>query len=152
MTIAAPAAERILFDFTAQADLAQIATTDAKVSVAESGTGLALRVGTGHQAPWPGITLRAPGGSWDLSPFAQVAVDLKNPGTTAVTVFCRVDNPGADGTQHCLTGSLNLNPGQPGILRVPLKRTGEDKLGGKLFGMRGYPTAPGVLPQLIQRT
>lgn len=143
LTIAAPAAEKILFDFTGKVDLAQIATTDAKVSSAESGTGLALRVGTRHQATWPGIALRAPGGSWDLSPFAQVAVDLKNPGTNAVTVFCRVDNPGADGTQHCLTGSVNLDPGQPGILKVPLKRMGEGTLGGKLFGMRGYPTGPG---------
>ena len=70
-------------------------------------------------------------------------MELKNAGTNAVTVFCRVDNPGADGTQHCLTGSLNLNPGQPGTLKVPLKGTGEDTLGGKLFGMRGYPTGPG---------
>jgi hypothetical protein len=29
-----------------------------------------------------------------------------------------------------------------GILRVPLTRTADDKLGGKLFGMRGYPVGP----------
>ena len=143
LATAAPAADRILFDYTGKVDLAQIVTTDATVSAANSGSGLALRVGTGHQKPWPGVTLRAPGGSWDLASFAQIAVDLKNSGTNPVTVFCRVDNPGADGIQHCVTGSLDLSPGRTGSLNVPLKRTREDKLGGKLFGMRGYPTATG---------
>ena len=142
LTTAAAAADRILFDFAAEADITQIITTDAKVSAAKSGSGSALRVGAGHQAPWPGITLRAPGGSWDLSSYAQIAADIKNPGTNPVSIFCRVDNPGADGIQHCVTGSLDLSPGQSGTLKVPLKRTGDGKLGGKLFGMRGYPTAP----------
>ncbi len=140
---AAPAADQILFDFTAQADLTQIAANDARVSAAEAGAGTGVRVETGHQAPWPGVTLRAPEGHWDLSPFAQIATAIKNAGTSPITVFCRVDNPGADGTEHCVTDSLNLRPGQTGTLRVPLKRTGEDKLDGKLFGMRGYPAAPG---------
>jgi hypothetical protein len=143
LTTAAPAADKILFDFTAKADLTQIVTADAKVSAATSGAGLALRIVTGHQATWPGVTLRAPGGSWDLSAFAQIATDIKNTGTNPITVFCRVDNPGADGVQHCITGSLDLGPGRTGTLKVPLKRTSDDKLSGKLFGMRGYPTGPG---------
>jgi hypothetical protein len=77
---------------------------------------------------------------WDLSSYAEIALDIKNVGTNPVTVFCQVDNPGADGIQHCVTGSLDLRPGQTGGLNVPLKRTSEDKLDGKLFGMRGYPT------------
>jgi len=143
LTTAAPAADRILFDFTAKADLTQIVATDAKVSAATSGAGLALRVITGHQAPWPGVTLRAPGGFWDLSSYADVALDIKNVGTNQVTVLCRVDNPGADGVQHCVTGSLDLRPGQTGSLKIRLNRIGEAKLGGKLFGMRGYPAALG---------
>ena len=148
LTATAPAADRIIFDFTAQADLTQIVTTDAKVSAAKSGIGSALRVATGHQAPWPGATLRAAGGSWDLSSYAEIAVDIKNVGTNPVTVFCRVDNPGADGIQHCITGSLDLRLGQTGSLKVPLKRTSEDKLGGKLFGMRGYPATRGGAAEL----
>ena len=58
LTTAAPAADKILFDFTAKADLTQIVTADAKVSAATSGAGLALRIVTGHQATWPGVTLR----------------------------------------------------------------------------------------------
>ena len=118
-TTAAPAADKILFDFTAKADLTQIVTADAKVSAATSGAGLALLVATGHQATWPGVTLRAPGGSWDLSAFAQIATDIKNTGTNPITVFCRVDNPGADGVQHCVTGSLDLRRGTNRHLESP---------------------------------
>ena len=51
--------------------------------------------------------------------------------------------PGADGINHCVTGSVAVNPGATEILNVPLTRAGDDKLGGKLFGMRGYPVAAG---------
>jgi hypothetical protein len=102
-----------------------------------------LRVTTGHQQPWPGITLPAPNGSWNLSPFEHVAVRLRNAGTNQLTVFCRVDNPGADGTKNCVTGSLSLDPGKSGTLRAYLARAGDDKMGGKLFGLRGYPVKAG---------
>jgi hypothetical protein len=137
------AADQTLFDFEGGFDLARVLTTEATVSTAPSGPGTALRVVTGATQPWPGITLRAPGGRWDLSAFAQVTVTLKNPGTNRVTVNGRVDNPGADGTKNCVTASLSLNPGQTDTLKVLLRRTSDDKLGGKLFGMRGYPVSSG---------
>ena len=34
---------------------------------------------------------------------------VKNIGTNPVTVYCRVDDPGADGTKHCVTDSLALS-------------------------------------------
>lgn len=137
------AAERILFDFSGQFDLTQVVTTDAQAALTHSNAGQALRIHTGHQQPWPGITLRAPGGHWDLSPQAEVSLQVSNVSPNPVTVYCRVDNPGADGKQHCVSGSLHLGPGQAGRLHVPLKRTSSDRLEGKLFGMRGYPVAPG---------
>ncbi len=137
------AADKALLDFAGQMDLTGVVTTDAKVSVVKSGNSSALRISAGHQQSWPGVTLPAPGGPWDLSPFAQVALQIRNAGANPVTVNCRVDNPGADGTRHCVTSALTLPPGQTDTLRVPLKRASDDTLGGKLFGMRGYPVAPG---------
>jgi hypothetical protein len=137
------AADRMLFDFTRPFDASRIAATDANPLADKSGAKAVLRVATGHGATWPGITLPAPGGQWDLTPYACVTLALANPGTNPVTVYCRVDNTGADGTDHCVTHSLSLRPGQKGTLSVPLKRTGNDTLGGKLFGMRGYPVSPG---------
>jgi hypothetical protein len=147
----APAADQILFDFTRGFNASKITALDAKVLAKESGAKAGLRVATGHSQPWPGITLPAPGGQWDLSAYAHVALTFTNPGTNPVTVFCRVDNTGADGTDHCVTHSLALRPGQKGSLAVALKKTAEDTLGGKLFGMRGYPVGPGGSASLDPR-
>ncbi len=123
--------------------LARVSTTGASVSKAASGGPTVLRVATGHKTDWPGITLPAPAGHWDLSPFAQVVLSVKNTGSNPVTVACRVDNPGADGRDHCASGNVMLAPGQSGDLFVPLKRTSDDTLGDRLFGMRGYPVTLG---------
>jgi hypothetical protein len=137
--ITAPAApELVLADFRA-AQVSTLALTDAKVQKLPAG----LQVATGHQASWPGISLRAPGESWNLAAFAQIIVDVKNGGTHDLTLFCRVDNAGADGVKNCLTGSVKLNSGQKGSIRIPLKRAHDDTLEGKLFGMRGYPVSAG---------
>jgi hypothetical protein len=135
------ALDRALVDFGPGFDPAKISATDAKVEQLPGGKG--LRVATGHHQEWPGITLPASAGKWDLSAYAQVEVQLRNTGANEVTVFCRIDNPGADGTKNCLTRSLSLNPGGSGVLQIPLKRALDDNLDGKLFGMKGYPVAPG---------
>jgi hypothetical protein len=137
-------ADLMLFDFEAGFDPAKAAVQDASVAGVKSGGGTALQVSAGREKPWPGVTLAAPAGRWDLTPFGSVALDVKNTGAKRVTVSCRVDNPGADGTKNCATGSLALNPGQAGTLRVTLRRGADGKLGGQLFGLRGYPQAAGV--------
>ena len=137
------AADLTLYQFSGTTDLARFAITDAVVTAVPSGAGTALRVTTGTHQPWPGVTLPAPDGHWDLSPFAQLVIRVKNAGPNKSTLDCRVDNPGADGTRHCVNGSLTLHPGQSDTLRVTLRRAGDDPLGGKLFGLRGYPVAAG---------
>jgi len=143
VALAAFAADQVLFDFAPGFDLANVRTADAAVSATNTSTGLALRVITGHNTEWPGITLPASGGHWDLSARGAVALKLRNAGTNPVTVSCRVDNPGADGTKNCLTGSLKLEAGQAGTLEVALTSVASSTLEGKLFGMRGYPVATG---------
>jgi Beta-galactosidase len=139
----ASAGDQVLFDFARSFETSKVVATDATVSASASGAKAGLRVATGHSTTWPGITLPAPGGQWDLTAYAYVTLALTNPGTNSVTVNCRVDNTGADGTDHCVTHSLSLRPGQKGTLSVPLKRAGDRTLGGKLFGMRGYPVGLG---------
>ena len=132
-------ADQDLVNFGSGLDLARVTATDAKFSPAAGG----LRVNTGHQQPWPGITLPAPKGFWDLSPNSTVGLRVRNLGTNPVTVFCRVDNAGADGTDRCVTGSVKLGAGVEDTVLVPLKRTSNGTLNGQLFGMRGYPAALG---------
>lgn len=134
---------QVLFDFDPAFDLKQVSKTDADLELVQAGTGRALRIETGTAQTWPGVTLPAPMGRWDLSAFAQVELRVRNTGANRVTVNCRVDNPLADGTRHCVTGRVVVEPGASQTLRVLLKRFSSDTLGGKLFGLRGYPVAAG---------
>lgn len=137
------AADLALFHFDASFDLARVQTSDAQAALALVNNSTVLRVTTGREKTWPGVTLPAPAGHWDLTRFGHVEVDLRNCGTNRLTLYCRVDNPGADGEKNCVTGSLRLGPGETGVLRVPLPRAAGSTLEGKLFGMRGYPVALG---------
>lgn len=143
LPVLASATELSLVNFDQGFDLKRVGCSDAKTTLVKTTGGSALRINTGHEQPWPGVTLPARGGRWDLSPYAELTLQAKNVGTNRVTVNCRVDNPGADGTKNCLTESLSLVPGQTDTLRVTLRREAGSTLGGKLFGMRGYPVAAG---------
>ena len=135
----AAADEKILFEFNAGFDLATVATQDAQVSLAPRDGGAALRVATGRKATWPGITLRAPEGHWDLARFDHVAVDVRNPGTRGVEVFCRIDSVDPDGTRRYHQQGARVEPGETTTLRVTIRRRLPAHLADKLFGMRGYP-------------
>jgi hypothetical protein len=135
------AADRALFDSQSKPNPAKIETRDAKIS--EPGDGYLLKMDTGTTQKWPGITLPATDGPWDLSASSRVTVKLKNAGASEALVTCRVDNPGADGVNNCVNGNLRLVPGATGTLDVVLTRAG-DNLGGKLFGMMGYPAGSGA--------
>lgn len=124
--------------------LERVRSTDARVERARSGEGYVLRVQTGHVEPWPGVTFLAPPGGWDLDGKSWVALRAHNSGSNAVALYCRVDTPGADGRKNCVTGSATLAAGASGTVRVDLQRFVEDRLDGKLFGMRGYPRKPGA--------
>ena len=126
-------AESILFD------IHSVEARDAKLRVFDRAEGLALRIATGHTEDWPGITLKSPQGYWNLSAYEYLALDVKNVGSRFVDVFCRVDNPGADGVKNCVTAQIGLKPEEKKTLQVPLKRRLPERFASKLFGMRGYP-------------
>lgn len=127
----------VLWDFTRAFNTSLVATTDAQITP-QPGRGMGVETGVNH--PYPGITVKAPQERWDLSRYRAVEVALKNTGTEAVTVNCRVDNPGADGRKNCANGSLRLEPGASGVLTVALSATPwrlSEPL--ELIGMRGAP-------------
>jgi hypothetical protein len=131
----------VLFDFDEGFDVNSVITSDSNAGLSETGS---LRIETGHDKPWPGIVLKAPEGKWDLSQSEYVAVDVTNLGHATVTVHCRVDNPGADGSENCVTDRLTLANEKSGTLRVqifPSPWRLSEPLG--LIGMRGAPTNAG---------
>ncbi len=142
----AAAAEReplILFGFGPSFQSRAVATSDARVSLTEPGR---LRIETGHEAPWPGVTLKAPNGKWDLSSYETLRFEVTNRGEETVTVNCRVDNPGADGTNHCVTDNVTVAPGASETLNVrvfPVPWRLDAPL--ELVGMRAAPTHAGKL-------
>ena len=76
----------------ASAFAAPLELTIASIQTTDSG---AVRVVTGHKHQWPGVTIVAPDGHWDLSRFGFVEGALKKSGAQALRVACRVDNDGA---------------------------------------------------------
>lgn len=146
-TVRVTAAERtqplVLFDFGTTFNIGSVAASDAKVTRAEAG---GLRVETGREGKWPGITLKAPAGKWDLSKYEYVCVDVKNVGDGPVTVSCRVDNPGADGNKNCVTESITLAGREAGTLTVrifPVPWKISEPL--ELVGMRAAPVHSGKI-------
>jgi hypothetical protein len=128
-----------LVAFDSQFDTAALALEDATARGAGQGPSGVLEIATGHAAPWPGVTIRAPADHWELSSFAGVAVAVRNTGSQDVTVHLRVDSPGGDGTKHSVTGHVTVRPGGTERLVVPLRRQLPESLAAKLFGMRGFP-------------
>ncbi len=133
------AGDQVLYDFGAGFDVSKLPARDVTLSLTDAG---ALRIACGHQQDWPGVDLPAPQGHWDLTPFANVLLEVKNAGATEITVNCRVDNPGADGMKSCVTDRVTLGPGKSGTLSVFMTRR-EAGSPVKLFGMRGYPAGLG---------
>ena len=150
------AADQPLFDFGHTTHSSRFSKSDASVTAVKVPAGMVMRLATGTSQPWPGVTLPAPDGHWDLSPYAQVVVEVKNAGEKRATLSCRVDNPGADGTEHCVNGALTLNARQSGTLRVTLLRIGNDTLGvafsapaPSLAGTFSSLTSAGDMPLVI---
>ncbi len=142
-------AQQTLFSFEPPFDAAKVEARDVNASTVQAEGSSALRLALGHNTAWPGITLRAPGGRWDLSKFECIEIDVKNVGETEGTLACRVDNAGADGRKNCVTGHIKLKPGEAGVLKVKFVRkpVGSSKI--KFFGMRGTPFSSSVSPRSI---
>jgi len=138
-----PPPETVLANFSSDPDLRHVRATDAAFRPVTIDGAAWLRVDARHQDQWPGVTLAAPQEHWDLSAHDDVALDIRNLTAEPLKVFGRVDNPGADGTDHCVYGTVEVQPGKTDTLRVRLTRGADDRLGGQLFGLRGYPLATG---------
>jgi hypothetical protein len=135
------AEDQVLYGFELGFNAARLRVRDAQVERVERDGHGALRVRTGHAQDWPGLDLPAAFGPWDLSAHEYVAMDVRNVGASAVTVYLRVDNMGADGVRNCLTKSVTVPVGGQGTVQVPLSRPAPGLSQIRLFGMRGLPWA-----------
>ena len=133
----------MLIDFAKDFDLDAVVKRDAKAVITEDG---ALRLETGAVQAWPGIDLRPTKDRWDLSKYEYLSVHVKNVGDSDGALCCRVDNPGANGRDHCMTGKIELAPGATGVIKVtfehsPYEHSPYKDESIKFIGMRGAPIA-----------
>ncbi|MHC4830155.1 MAG: fimbrial biogenesis chaperone [Planctomycetota bacterium] len=136
----AMADEIVLLDFEGAFKAESVEARDAKVRVVGKTGQRALRIRTGHQAAWPGITLEPVRDVWNLARFRYLEADLRNVGSSAMGVSVRIDSPGGNGKRGSITGHLRLEPGEAQTLRIRLDRTPPDWMPVEgLFAMRGLP-------------
>lgn len=129
--------QQILVQFGPQFQPASVEARDARVELDRDRQ--ALQVQFGHKQSWPGITFKAPGGAWDLSPYGQVTVEIGNTGEQEGRFGVRVDTPDTQGKSVALQQNVTLGPGETRQVRVPIRAKMPPQLADKLFGMRGFP-------------
>ncbi|MGC9054818.1 MAG: hypothetical protein ACP5KS_13155, partial [Candidatus Hydrogenedens sp.] len=61
-------------------------------------------------ANFPNVLFSSQSESWDWSEYCWLVVKIYNPERNGIRVNVRIDNAGADGWTHCITGSYHLPP------------------------------------------
>jgi hypothetical protein len=111
-----------------------------------------ITVHTANYAPWPGITIEAPGGFWDCTGYQTITAKVKNLSGRTITVYMRVDNPSADGIKNCVTESISISPEQTQKIAVhiyPSRWAVNEPM--DMVGMRGCPGIPQINPVKINQ-
>ena len=78
---------------------------------------------------YPGVNFPVPSGGWDLSGYTGVQIPVHNPGTDAVTVTLKVENPSGPSENPWNAEILTVDPGATKTLKLKF---------GRSFGQSGY--------------
>jgi hypothetical protein len=138
---AAETAEDVLVKFGPKVDAERVRPHEAEVSAVQRGEAWTLAVATRASSGWSGVTLRPDGKTWNLADREGVAVEVRNTGSRAATVYVQVENAKAGDRQKSNVGLAHLAPGATAPVRVPFAHYAPKVEGVELFGMRGYPVA-----------
>ena len=133
----APDANGQLVSFGPGFDLGKLTAKNSDMALSGTSDVPTLQIKTHANTAWPGVSIPAPGGHWDLSAYQFLTIDIHNTDTHDIDVAVRVDNPGADGLHHCMGERIGTQPDQRVRLTIILKRISDSPI--KLWGMQGYP-------------
>jgi len=97
----------------------RLSANQARADVAKVAGGTELEITTGTAAPYPSVRIEPTADKWDLRGYDAVCVDVRNLQRGALRVLVSINNPGADGRNHCNTASLALGEAGGGTLTVP---------------------------------
>ena len=138
-------APKPLFDMRGTASLpaSGVAPTSAQVTVTRSPDpatpGLVVTIQPGKEG-YPGLTLKPPGGPWNLSAFGRVEARVVNTGTKSLTFCLRLDGDGNWQDNPWNAENLYLQPGKSGTVKVWF---------GRSFGKPGYALKPAAVVQAL---
>ena len=106
------------------------------VHITSQQRGLQVITGTANQ--WPGIQLNGP---WALKDYGSLVVELENIADSPLTIFCRIDMPGGDGStgKGTITESVTITPKSMKTWTMKIPAPVSKELGEKFFAMRGDP-------------
>src|SRR5487761_1175009 len=109
---------RVLVDFR-DAKSFTLRPDKAQAKLAQDEKVPALDVTTDADAPYPGVFIEPAAGKWDLAAFEGVEMEVRNPQDVSLRVLLSVNNPGADGRNHCNVESVTVPAGGKATLVVP---------------------------------
>ncbi|MEM1011627.1 MAG: beta-agarase [Planctomycetota bacterium] len=141
-----------LLTFDADFDTTGVASPEATVSLAIDEQG--LRVDTAIvDNQYPGITLSAPSGSWDLSAWRWVRLDVDNVGERDIRLGLRADNPGADDDVSLRMFVIaDVPAGQKETISLPIYSTDWAlPFLSQLVGMREAPGQSQIDPSQVEK-
>ncbi len=116
---AEPPLAKLLVDFENQ-DAVKLTGSKAQSSPLKVDAGTALEIATAGDADYPNVRIQPTSGNWDLSGFETVTAEIHNPQDRAVRVLLSVNNPKANGQNHCSVASATIGAGERGLVTVPL--------------------------------
>jgi endoglucanase len=109
---------RVFVDF-ADPQTFTLQPEEAEAAVIPGKAGSALQITTEAKASWPGVNIFPRQGKWDLTGFDRVEMGVTNPQDVPIKVLLNINNPGADGREHCNVASVEVPAGRSMTLVVP---------------------------------
>jgi aryl-phospho-beta-D-glucosidase BglC (GH1 family) len=101
------AKSKVIVDFKSTKDI-KLTPMQAKWAMAQVDGRQALQITTEAAALYPNVLIEPREGKWNLSGFDGVEMDVYNPQDVSVRVLLSVNNPSADGRNHCNTESVTV--------------------------------------------
>ncbi len=139
--------DQVLFPIKPDTDLKQFTTKDSALAIiSKDGTNFIQCTAGGTDELWPGFTISAPDGKWDLAKFEKICVDIENLDNETLRVSLRADNPESKSNKNRVAGGGFVEPGSKATIELYLSR--RQPGAPELFGIKEYPqgmTAEGFI-------
>ncbi len=113
----------------------------ARTTVSDPANEVLIR--TRHAAERPGVTLKGPGGRWNLSGFTELETAVKNLGTHPLTMHCAVEGAEADRATRRNSGRDDGENFQNGFVDVCDRPYNETVVACRRIGYRPYAARAG---------